>query len=97
MCTTRPYRSAERNRQWITSYREASHATGWWPRATEKRDWLTGVPMVFLVHVPSTRPIDAQRLRYWLTNDVQSPNRSEERRVGKECVRTCRSRGSLYH
>src|SRR3546814_14745060 len=23
--------------------------------------------------------------------------RSEERRVGKECVRTCRSRGSLYH
>src|SRR3546814_14533039 len=30
--------------------------------------------MVFLVHVPSTRPIDAQRLRYWLTNDVQSTN-----------------------
>src|SRR3546814_21033320 len=23
--------------------------------------------------------------------------RSEERRVGKECVSTCRSRGSLYH
>src|SRR3546814_7433462 len=23
--------------------------------------------------------------------------RSEERRVGKECVRTCRSRWSLYH
>src|SRR3546814_17446705 len=23
--------------------------------------------------------------------------RSEERRVGKECVRTCRSRGSAYH
>src|SRR3546814_14141291 len=23
--------------------------------------------------------------------------RSEERRVGKECVRTCRSRGSPYH
>src|SRR3546814_12455713 len=124
MCTTRPYRSAERNRQWITSYREASHATGWWPRATEKRDWLTGVPMVFLVHVPSTRPIDAQRLRYWLTNDVQSTNnpkgaaykaaplslkkinlfqnppdfvRSEERRVGKECVSTCSSRLSPYH
>src|SRR3546814_12299132 len=27
----------------------------------------------------------------------QSPLRSEERRVGKECVRTCRSRGSPYH
>src|SRR3546814_14305485 len=25
------------------------------------------------------------------------PARSEERRVGKECVRTCRSRGSPYH
>src|SRR3546814_107895 len=26
-----------------------------------------------------------------------SPNRSEERRVGKECVSTCRSRWSPYH
>src|SRR3546814_20216199 len=25
------------------------------------------------------------------------PSRSEERRVGKECVRTCRSRWSPYH
>src|SRR3546814_10509693 len=28
---------------------------------------------------------------------VTEPPRSEERRVGKECVRTCRSRGSRYH
>src|SRR3546814_14485514 len=28
---------------------------------------------------------------------AQSPSRSEERRVGKECVRTCRSRWSPYH
>src|SRR3546814_16929396 len=27
----------------------------------------------------------------------QIPDRSEERRVGKECVSTCRSRGSRYH
>ena len=27
----------------------------------------------------------------------QSPTRSEERRVGKECVSTCRSRWSPYH
>src|SRR3546814_19705616 len=27
----------------------------------------------------------------------QTPQRSEERRVGKECVRTCRSRWSPYH
>src|SRR3546814_8203987 len=28
---------------------------------------------------------------------VPPPTRSEERRVGKECVSTCRSRGSPYH
>src|SRR3546814_9443015 len=28
---------------------------------------------------------------------VPPPNRSEERRVGKECVSTCRSRWSPYH
>src|SRR3546814_4522903 len=27
----------------------------------------------------------------------QKPSRSEERRVGKECVSTCRSRWSPYH
>src|SRR3546814_13464728 len=30
-------------------------------------------------------------------NYLESANRSEERRVGKECVSTCRSRGSPYH
>src|SRR3546814_13533117 len=33
-----------------------------------------------------------QRVRY-----IEDPNRSEERRVGKECVSTCRSRWSPYH
>src|SRR3546814_19300783 len=28
---------------------------------------------------------------------LESPGRSEERRVGKECVSTCRSRWSPYH
>src|SRR3546814_6805624 len=28
---------------------------------------------------------------------VRDPSRSEERRVGKECVSTCRSRWSPYH
>src|SRR3546814_4219976 len=31
------------------------------------------------------------------TNDTLHPARSEERRVGKECVSTCRSRWSPYH
>src|SRR3546814_20474232 len=29
--------------------------------------------------------------------EADRPQRSEERRVGKECVRTCRSRWSPYH
>src|SRR3546814_13177123 len=29
--------------------------------------------------------------------DAEYPRRSEERRVGKECVSTCRSRWSPYH
>src|SRR3546814_11399372 len=32
-----------------------------------------------------------------LSNDRLVMQRSEERRVGKECVSTCRSRGSRYH
>src|SRR3546814_8676687 len=39
--------------------------------------------------------------KYWLTALVPTQgeawNRSEERRVGKECVSTCRSRWSPYH
>src|SRR3546814_16067049 len=34
--------------------------------------------------------------RIWLMRGP-GPNRSEERRVGKECVSTCRSRWSPYH
>src|SRR3546814_15788285 len=37
----------------------------------------------------------------WTARDMAAPAgtaaRSEERRVGKECVRTCRSRWSPYH
>src|SRR3546814_17298920 len=38
---------------------------------------------------------------YWVFEgdwqQAQRPSRSEERRVGKECVSTCRSRWSPYH
>src|SRR3546814_14191819 len=34
---------------------------------------------------------------YLAKNGVNYANRSEERRVGKECVSTCRSRWSPYH
>src|SRR3546814_15066059 len=34
---------------------------------------------------------------HWQAIDVSRDMRSEERRVGKECVSTCRSRWSPYH
>src|SRR3546814_12040677 len=33
----------------------------------------------------------------WIATRTESMARSEERRVGKECVSTCRSRWSPYH
>src|SRR3546814_15578251 len=35
--------------------------------------------------------------RYPINDDGSAGDRSEERRVGKECVSTCRSRWSPYH
>src|SRR3546814_12660521 len=48
-------------------------------------DWLADNELV--------RSLRSQRL--W--TDIHDQARSEERRVGKECVRTCRSRWSTYH
>src|SRR3546814_2104226 len=42
------------------------------------------------------RPL-MQRPRDGVTYYAAVPDRSEERRVGKECVSTCRSRWSPYH
>src|SRR3546814_11192559 len=39
---------------------------------------------------------DVGRIYYWNYSDYLN-NRSEERRVGKECVRACRYRGSQEH
>src|SRR3546814_7837866 len=39
----------------------------------------------------------AARNRDYRPDDIESRIRSEERRVGKECVSTCRSRWSPYH
>src|SRR3546814_3842139 len=38
-----------------------------------------------------------QNMRDPVLKAIEDVGRSEERRVGKECVSTCRSRGSPYH
>src|SRR3546814_12880030 len=51
-------------------------------------------PRVVIAQQSADHPelIDAK-----ITQVELRPGRSEERRVGKECVSTCRSRGSPYH
>src|SRR3546814_15562405 len=41
--------------------------------------------------------LDQIRVTFSFAISQQSLGRSEERRVGTECVSTCRSRGSPYH
>src|SRR3546814_2192016 len=40
---------------------------------------------------------DGRAISGFLVPDLRLSRRSEERRVGKECVSTCRSRWSPYH
>src|SRR3546814_4870572 len=44
-----------------------------------------------------SQPGGGIRTEHALTRHQLEANRSEERRVGKECVSTCRSRWSPYH
>src|SRR3546814_17253299 len=43
------------------------------------------------------RQIEAPPVMTKLPDDPTLDDRAEERRVGKECVSTCRSRGAPYH
>src|SRR3546814_539913 len=43
------------------------------------------------------RTYDVTRMRAVIEQALTTPERSEERRVGKECVSTCRSRWAPYH
>src|SRR3546814_19956773 len=62
--------------------------------------WMAPIP------VKTKMATMTHRMRKWLTNCMMSQSvqrlkaaweRSEERRVGKECVSTCRYRWSRYH
>src|SRR3546814_4347451 len=54
---------------------------------------LDQVLALLVVVQPDSEAISAQSV-YW---SALADERSEERRVGKECVSTCRSRWSPYH
>src|SRR3546814_6540114 len=58
---------------------------------------VTGVQTCALpIFCPRSRPL-SRRASPCLMPRVSYGRRSEERRVGKECVSTCRSRWSPYH
>src|SRR3546814_8348258 len=46
---------------------------------------------------PASEPEGFEIIEEGAEEEAASPVRSEERRVGKECVSTCRSRWSPYH
>src|SRR3546814_19930144 len=54
-------------------------------------------PNVTLVDVSGTRGVERITKKGIVANGKEHEVRSEERRVGKECVSTCRSRWSPYH
>src|SRR3546814_4384836 len=58
---------------------------------------LTFCSFVGMGKEPPFKTIAAMMLGFALAAVGQDPSRSEERRVGKECVSTCRSRWSPYH
>src|SRR3546814_8400158 len=60
---------------------------------------FTGDPLVLVVARRRRRAVSCRSLCFRETGDagLGPAGRSEERRVGKECVSTCRSRWSPYH
>src|SRR3546814_17401016 len=69
-------------------------ATPQLPGTTYSTRGFTGVAPLGSIP-PAIVPYCTLESRYDRCSDTSE--RSEERRVGKECVSTCRSRGSPYH
>src|SRR3546814_19500271 len=70
---------------WADADRHFPHA-----RVTEVSAIVLLLGLCLLLTVVVQAPMD-------YLHDAARQLRSEERRVGKECVRTCRSRRSTYH
>src|SRR3546814_15408029 len=73
-----------------------------WQRGLLRLAWLFAASALAFRHWEFLRLCAARRVTPGLRNGVVEVGvppvtRSEERRVGKECVSTCRSRWSPYH
>src|SRR3546814_273536 len=75
-----------------------------WPDTIRAGECELHEPLVRRVLAPNPSPYTFTGTQTWIVGagrDVAvidpGPTRSEERRVGKECVSTCRSRWSPYH
>ena len=53
------------------------------------------LPLIFLKEIEKLKDIEVFIIG--LFDTIEEEIRSEERRVGKECLRLCRSRWSPYH
>src|SRR3546814_19635334 len=80
----------------------------WEADATSGGDWTSCDGYFHAVFYRGTELLNAVRaamgdvtffraMREWVARNRHGFTRSEERRVGKECVSTCRSRWSPYH
>src|SRR3546814_20314943 len=84
----------------VTDYARAAHKKdgetvvySWveWPdKETRAKGWAKMMTDERMKHDPANNPFDGERM-------INGGFRSEERRVGKEGVRTCRSRWSRDH
>ena len=62
---------------------------------TQDNDGYTAVQLAY--GEIRERSVNKPMQGHFEAHDTQPSRRSEERRVGKECVRLCRSRWSPYH